>query len=370
MNLTEFLDHVGTHGWPGGDDPLLRLPAAGEQVVQQCGQQDRLLHGVIALHRSLILADAKLQLSRQVPLPSNFTVWYGIHDRYASVAVKKPQRHGFKCIATTAETLAKDLLMWKEVKHDNIVNFYGASMVGGTFSLVLEWMPGGTLASYVQQRRRSGKFDEEFWSMLTHAEARPLMLEESFLMDISNGMLYLHSQLPQILHLSLTPNNVLLDDRILPCAKLSDIGLGKLRHCDRHDFDVQLPMQAYLAPEIRYAQKWAAAADVFAFGALSVFIVIGKTLEFVPKPATCHHCLHGHVRAVFPNQILHLAAKCLVENPQSRIDFKTVCETLSTAEFAAAREKLVRGAEHREIRKANGDSSKAELGPPPLLVSL
>ncbi|KAF9237382.1 kinase-like domain-containing protein [Melanogaster broomeanus] len=105
----------------------------------------------------------------------------------------------------------RELGIWRRLNHENVVPFLGI-VYGfgqhGCLSLVSSWMPNGTLQEFLAAQG----------DRLT--DARRLQL----LLDIGNGLVYLHSL--SIIQGDLSPNNVLLDKNYH--ARLTDFGHASL----------------------------------------------------------------------------------------------------------------------------------------------
>lgn len=86
---------------------------------------------------------------------------------------------------------AKKLMEFCE--HDGILHLHGLIMQRDNYSLILEYMPLGSLIDFRKQ------FTPRF----------PLFVR--FFMQVSSAMDFLHSHKPTILHLDLKADNILLD---------------------------------------------------------------------------------------------------------------------------------------------------------------
>ena len=76
---------------------------------------------------------------------------------------------------------------------------------------------------------------------LTHYVKKPnisMKMKTSILYDIANGLNYLHSYNPQIIHRDLSPNNVLLSRDSV--AKISDLGIAKVVKADSRATKIKL----------------------------------------------------------------------------------------------------------------------------------
>lgn len=97
------------------------------------------------------------------------------------------------------EFIWRELNVMKAVNHPNIVRTYDIFDTRSRLYIVLEYMPGGTLADLL---KHTGRF--------TEAQARPV------LRDILRGVNYLHSK--SVVHRDLKLKNILCDRRELPVS--------------------------------------------------------------------------------------------------------------------------------------------------------
>jgi serine/threonine protein kinase len=107
----------------------------------------------------------------------------------------------------------------------------------------------------------------------------------SILLDVSSGLLYLHTQLAKpIIHRDLTATNVLLTDD-LKQAKIADLGVSKLivDHLSRVVNRTTCPgTPAYMPPEaLTEKPKYDTPLDVFSFGQLSLYVALQQFPEVV-----------------------------------------------------------------------------------------
>ena len=100
----------------------------------------------------------------------------------------------------------------------------------------------------------------------------------SILLDVSSGLLYLHTQLAKpIIHRDLTAGNVLLTEDFKQ-AKIADLGVSKLidHHLHRAVTRTACPgTLAYMPPEaLTDKPKYDTPLDVFSFGQLSLYVAL------------------------------------------------------------------------------------------------
>ncbi|KAI9572198.1 kinase-like domain-containing protein [Boletus coccyginus] len=105
----------------------------------------------------------------------------------------------------------RELGIWRRLNHPNVVPFLGIAYgfgMDGAMSLVSLWMSHGTLQNFLE----------------VHADKLGVVHRLHFLLDIANGLQYLHSL--SIVHGDLNCNNVLLDTDYT--ARLGDFGYASL----------------------------------------------------------------------------------------------------------------------------------------------
>ncbi|KAJ1282104.1 hypothetical protein BS78_03G024500 [Paspalum vaginatum] len=185
------------------------------------------------------------------------------------VAVKQLDRagQGKKEFLAEVETIGN-------IHHINLVKLIGFCAEKSHRLLVLEYMPKGSLDSWIYSRDADMPLD---W----HTRCR-------IIKDIAKGLAYLHEECRQrIAHLDIKPQNILLDDNF--CAKLSDFGLSKM--IDRDKSQVVTRMRGtpgYLAPEWLTSQI-TERVDIYSFGVVIMEIICGrKNLDYSQPQESVH----------------------------------------------------------------------------------
>ena len=108
------------------------------------------------------------------------------------------------------------------------------------------------------------------------------------LQDITEGLIYLHSQRPPIIHRDLTARNVLIDKRSFR-ATISDLGNSRLNLTDHTRFTHTLTRGpgtlSYMSPEaLEYKPNYDTKLDMFSFGHLALFAVIQEFPKDLKAP--------------------------------------------------------------------------------------
>eukprot|EP00930_Biecheleria_cincta_P044612 TRINITY_DN30707_c0_g1_i1.p1 TRINITY_DN30707_c0_g1~~TRINITY_DN30707_c0_g1_i1.p1 ORF type:complete len:609 (+),score=114.56 TRINITY_DN30707_c0_g1_i1:147-1973(+) len=258
-------------------------------------------------------------------------VLFGTHQ----VAVKVP-----KCLRndlTGPMTLANEIRLYRRIRHPNIVLCYGVTILklpSPLPCLVLDWVDGGNLSTFVTARRANGDFQRESKEVFADDQARhdmsnlKLLKETKLLIDVAWGMQYLHAQKPAILHMDLKPQNILIQDADgQPSAKITDFGLAMLL-----DQDVQKPnvgTTRYMAPEVQQKRTYHKPAEVYSYGLTVSFTISG---QHPPKSKKVDGMSVLHKQMVqllqvphLPRMLVKICTRCLSPKPTSRPSFAELC---------------------------------------------
>ena len=153
------------------------------------------------------------------------------------------------------------------IQHTNIVSFLGVHFEGNsdTPMLVMEYVPM-CLRQYVK-----GKIP-------------PVDVKTAILLGIAQGLQYLHSLDPPMIHRDLTTSNVLLTDNL--CAKIADLGTSKLLNCKALKTLTNVPgNESHMPPEARVVDEQhyailstdkAKKLDIFSFGNVLINMLTGE----------------------------------------------------------------------------------------------
>eukprot|EP00727_Mastigamoeba_balamuthi_P014136 m51a1_g9345 putative tyrosine-protein kinase txk (575) ;mRNA; r:76212-80746 len=176
--------------------------------------------------------------------------WHG-----NQVAAKKSKRD----LRTDREFLS-EASMWMKVRFPNCVAFYGVQITGNFAYLLCEYMPSGSLLSFLKMYK--GRID--------------LSRKLSFAKDCASGMLYLSGC--GIVHRDLAARNVLIkpEGESNYVAKIADYGLSRTTTvlsssgstmASYHAHDYVMPFR-WSAPECLEQRMFTAKSDVWSFGVL------------------------------------------------------------------------------------------------------
>lgn len=157
------------------------------------------------------------------------------------------------------------------IQHVNLVPLRGFCTQGSRRMLVYEYMPNGSLNSFLFSRPK-GQPENQILDWKTRY---------GIALGTARGILYLHDKCRDcIIHCDIKPENILLDANF--CPKVSDFGLAKLVGRDfNHVLTTMRGTRGYLAPEWISGMPITAKADVYSFGMTLLEIIAGRrNLDF------------------------------------------------------------------------------------------
>ncbi|KIM23218.1 hypothetical protein M408DRAFT_332495 [Serendipita vermifera MAFF 305830] len=226
----------------------------------------------------------------------------------------------------------RETSIWASASHPNIHSFYGIADDDDFKpygALISPWCINGDLHHFLKER-----------------EDMPLEDRLKLWKGTIEGVVYLHSRNPKIVHGDLKPGNVLIDEHGTP--KICDFGLARIF------FDEEMSLMTttqhtgtvrYLAPELLSDEGGnpfpTTASDVYALGCLGLEILYGK-MPFNHRKNNIWDRLTTDIKSGaspsakppdVPASSLH-AWPLLVElwkpNPKDRLPAKTVLSILET----------------------------------------
>ncbi|SJK99362.1 uncharacterized protein ARMOST_02657 [Armillaria ostoyae] len=180
--------------------------------------------------------------------------------------------NGIKERARVIKNFCREALVWRNLKHPNVLPFLGVStkLFVPSFCLISPWMENGNIMSFLA--------------------ANPGHDRLVSIKEVASGMAYLHSLDPPIVHADIRGANILVTDDYRCC--LADFGLALA-------VETQAPGSSslglngsirWLAPEVLdirlFDHKYVAARDVYAFGCTVIEIYSGKPpFSHIPEAA-------------------------------------------------------------------------------------
>ena len=156
----------------------------------------------------------------------------------------------------------KECATWSALRHPQIVQFLG-----------IYFDPSHTPVMVLE------KMDASLRSLLesTPKEDFPLINKMVILRQVAQGLVYLHSHSPKLVHHDLTPNNILVNE-VTYLTKLTDFGMT--RAIDAASLTRSSSIKGtpgFVAPEaLRYPLRYDDKLDVFAYGNVIITVITHK----------------------------------------------------------------------------------------------
>mmetsp|Transcript_90747 Transcript_90747/g.207633 ORF Transcript_90747/g.207633 Transcript_90747/m.207633 type:complete len:676 (-) Transcript_90747:131-2158(-) len=147
------------------------------------------------------------------------------------------------------QQLANEVEVLQTLTHEHIVSYLGHDIAGDHMYVYLEYMPGGSIAHVLSQ---FGPLDESLIGIYTS--------------HIVNGLAYLHTRDPAVLHRDIKGANILVG---LDCkVKLSDFGCSKRTNQSMaHTMKGSIP---WMAPEVMKGTGYGLKADIWSLGCVLI----------------------------------------------------------------------------------------------------
>ncbi|EYU43388.1 hypothetical protein ABFS82_08G141700 [Erythranthe guttata] len=217
----------------------------------------------------------------------------------------------------------REVILLSRLHHPNVVKFVASCRKHPVFCIVTEYLPEGSLRSYLHK--------------LEH-KLLPMEKTLSMALDIARGMEYIHSQ--GVIHRDLKPENILITDDFH--LKIADFGIA----CDEayRDFLADDPgTYRWMAPEMIRRGDYGKKVDVYGFGLILWEFVAGTIPydDLTPIQAA-YKVLNEQARPTVPVGC-PLAMKALIEQcwstqPEKRPEFWQIVKVLEEFESSFARD--------------------------------
>ena len=186
------------------------------------------------------------------------------------LAAKSFHKMGTQDANTYVKTFCRMVVTLLKLQHQNILKYEGICFLSEEQqipSLLMERM-SISLHSYL---------------ILPENKACTLGCKAAILRDVANGLNFLHSQTPAIIHRDLTATNVLLDDKLT--AKIADFGNARIVDLNPlatpQTITSHLGTALYMPPEtLQYSKtsEFSVKLDIFSFGHLTLFTIVQEDI--------------------------------------------------------------------------------------------
>ncbi|KAL3629234.1 hypothetical protein CASFOL_026456 [Castilleja foliolosa] len=263
------------------------------------------------------------------------TVHRGIYDGQ-DVAVKLldmgEEAHRTQAsIASFRTSFVQEVSVWHKLYHPNVTKFIGATMGESSLNMqkdnnnqfettcnvwcvVVEYLPGGTLKSFLIKNRRK---------KLAFRVVIQLAL------DLARGLSYLHYK--KIVHRDVKTENMLLDKN--RTVKIADFGVARVEASNPNDMTGETGTLGYMAPEVLCGDPYNRKCDVYSFGICLWEIYCCDmpypNLSFSEMTsAVVHKNLRPEIPRCCPSSLANIMKRCWDTNSEKRPGMEEVVSML------------------------------------------
>ncbi|NXV26677.1 RIPK1 kinase, partial [Rissa tridactyla] len=253
------------------------------------------------------------------------TISLCFHKKHGYVVLKKvytgPQRTEYNA------SLLEEGKIMRRLQHDRVVKLLGIVLEDGNYSLVMEYVDRGNMMKVLQKL------------------PLPLSVKGRFVLEIAEGMLYLHEQ--GFVHKDLKPENILVDRDFH--IKIADLGVASFKNWSRltqeetvrqkqikSTFQNNAGTLFYMAPEhlsclnVKPVEK----SDVYSFGIVIWAIFADKEPyeHGINEAQICFGIMNGNrpdikeITDKCPVEIIDLMKQCWDKESEKRPTFAEISE--------------------------------------------
>ncbi|PBK97927.1 kinase-like protein [Armillaria gallica] len=247
-------------------------------------------------------------------------IWKGrLHDIQVCLKVLRIFEPEVKAV----RDFCQEALVWRQLRHPNVLTFLGVSksLFAPRYCLISPWMDNGNIMSYLQ--------------------VYPDHNRHTSLVQVAEGMMYLHNLEPPIVHADIRGANILVMDDLRCC--LADFGLSLFAGSQTLDDSSSRGSIRWLAPEYMdpnlFDGSYFTARDIYAYGCTVVEIFTGKPpfSDIKYDVGVMHEVTKGKRPSrpplnVFPDdELWSLVRACLATLPSDRPNAGQILAILAKA---------------------------------------
>ncbi|NWU14738.1 RIPK1 kinase, partial [Cephalopterus ornatus] len=253
------------------------------------------------------------------------TISLCFHKKHGYVVLKKvytgPQRTEYNV------SLLEEGRIMHRLQHDRVVKLLGIILEDGNYSLVMEYVDRGNMMKVLQQL------------------SLPLSVKGRFVLEITEGMLYLHEQ--GFVHKDLKPENILVDRDFH--IKIADLGVASFKNWSKLTQEETVRQKQiksscqnnagtlfYMAPEhlLSVNAKPVEKSDVYSFGIVIWTIFANKEPyeNGINEAQICFGVMIGNrpdlkeITDRCPVEIIDLMKQCWEQESEKRPTFAEISE--------------------------------------------
>ncbi|XP_068019126.1 receptor-interacting serine/threonine-protein kinase 1 isoform X1 [Melanerpes formicivorus] len=255
---------------------------------------------------------------------------------FGTISLCFHKKHGYVVLKTVYtgpkrteynDSLLEEGRIMRKLQHDRVVKLLGIILEDGNYSLVMEYVNRGNMMKVLQKL------------------CLPLSVKGRFVLEIAEGMLYLHEQ--GFVHKDLKPENILVDTDFH--IKIADLGVASFKNWSRLTQEETVRQKQirsmcqnnagtlfYMAPEhlrclnVKPVEK----SDVYSFGIVIWAIFANKEpYEYgINEAHICFGIMNGNrpnikeITDKCPEEIIDLMKQCWEQEPEKRPTFAEISQ--------------------------------------------
>lgn len=209
------------------------------------------------------LQDGRYKVLMELAAGGMSAVYLARRDSGAKVVLKEsvlPADISPEQQAKARELFERESMLLLKLQHPQIARVFDRFVEDDRDYLVLEYIPGLTLRQLVKAKGKQKEKDVIDWAS-----------------QLAEILVYLHGQMPPVLHRDLTPDNIILQDD----GKLCLVDFGAANEFVGQATGTMVGKQCYIAPE-QLRGKATPLSDLYALGGTLFFVLTGTD----PEPLT------------------------------------------------------------------------------------
>ncbi|AQN68650.1 protein tyrosine kinase (PTK) family protein [Saudi moumouvirus] len=251
----------------------------------------------------------EIQMGKQIGQGSYGIVYNG-KWKGVEVAVKKFVKQ--KLTEKQMLDFRAEVALLSELSHPNIVVFIGACLMKPDICIVTEYMKNGSLRDVLKNTQIKLGFSTKM----------------KMLLDAANGINYLHTSQPVIVHRDIKPMNILVDENYN--ARVADFGFARIKA--ENTTMTRCGTPCWTAPEIIRGEKYDEKTDVFSFGIVMWEVLTGKEpfagYNFMKVSLDILEGARPQIPSDCPINLKKLIKKCWHSNANKRPNMEEVIHEL------------------------------------------